>query len=126
MTDGQPDKIRKEGQAQADVIRMVSEAEGDVMRAKGLAEAKARRRRRRRGRSTAGRPWPRSSSSNCRRCGAGREAAGEHREHHHGSNSPSRLVENVVNIATQAPALVKSLTGVNVSDLATALKDLKE
>jgi len=35
-------------------------------------------------------------------------------------------VENVVNIATQAPALVKALTGVNVSDLATALKDLKE
>ncbi|MCK5309280.1 MAG: flotillin family protein, partial [Thermoplasmata archaeon] len=41
-----------------------------------------------------------------------------------GEGGPSKLVGSVVDIAAQAPALVKSLTGLDIGDLAGKVKEL--
>jgi hypothetical protein len=41
-----------------------------------------------------------------------------------GSYEPSGLVGSVVNVVAQAPALVTALTGLDVSDLATKVKEI--
>jgi len=123
---GTAEKIRQEGKAEADVIRMVGEAEAAAILAKGLAEAEAMEKK--------ARAWELYGQAAITDIIVDKlpeivAAASKPLENTEkliimGSDGPQRLVGSVVDIAAQAPALVKSLTGMDVSELATKLKEL--
>ncbi len=123
---GEAEKIRQEGKAEADVIRMKGQAEGEAILAKGLAEAEAMEKK--------ALAWEKYGKAALTEIIVGQlpaivaEAAKPLQNTEKliimGTDGPSRLVDNVVNIAAQAPDLVKSLTGMEVSELAGKVKDL--
>jgi flotillin len=126
VADGSADKIRKEGQAEADVIRMKGQAEADAIKAKGLAEALAMEKK--------AEAWEKYGKAAVTElivqqlpeivAEASKPLQNTQKLIIMGSDGPSRLVQNVVDIAAQAPALVKSLTGMEVADLARKLKEI--
>ncbi len=128
VAEGQADKVRKEGTAEADVIRMVGEAEASAIKAKGLAEAEAMEKK--------AAAWEKYGKAAVTEliveqlpnivAQASKPLENTEKLIIMGSDGPQRLVENVVGIAAQAPALVKALTGMEIHELATALKELKK
>lgn len=123
---GQAEKIRMEGKAEADVIRMMGEAEGDAIRAKGLAEAEAMEKK--------ALAWEMYGKAAVTQLiveqlpaivgEAARPLENTEKIIIMGEGGPSKLVGSVVDIAAQAPALVKSLTGMDIGDLAEQVKKL--
>jgi flotillin len=126
VADGQADKIRKEGTAEADIIRLKGLAEAEAIRAKGFAEAEAMEKK--------ARAWELYGKAAIAEiimdklpdivAEASRPLENTEKLIIMGSDGPQRLVGSVVDIAAQAPALVKSLTGMDVGELAHKLKDL--
>jgi flotillin len=126
VADGQAHKIRKEGEAEADIIRLKGEAEADAIKAKGLAEAQAMEKK--------AEAWEKYGKAAVTEliveqlplivAEASKPLQNTEKLIIMGSDGPSRLVNNVVDIAAQAPALVKSLTGMEVSELARKVKEL--
>jgi flotillin len=123
---GQAEKIRQEGTAEADIIKLKGEAEAAAILAKGLAEAEAMMKK--------AEAWERYGRAAVTEIIIDRlpdivaEAAKPLQNTEKliimGSHGPSELVGSVVNVAAQAPALVKALTGMDVSDLATKVKEM--
>lgn len=123
---GQAEKIRMEGKAEADVIRMMGEAEADAIRAKGLAEAEAMEKK--------ALAWEMYGKAAVTQLiveqlpaivgEAARPLENTEKMIIMGEKGPSNLVGSVVDIAAQAPALVKSLTGMEIGELAQKVKDL--
>lgn len=126
VATGNAEKIRREGEAQADVIKLVGEAEAAAIKAKGLAEAEAMEKK--------ARAWELYGKAAVTEMiveklpeivsEASRPLENTEKLIIMGSDGPQRLVGSVVDIAAQAPALVKSLTGMDISELATKLRDL--
>jgi flotillin len=125
--DGQSDKIRKEGTAEADIIRLKGEAEADAIRAKGLAEAEAMEKK-----AAAWEKYGRAAVTELiveklpEIVGeASRAIQNTEKIIVMGEGGPSQLVKSAVDIAAQAPSLVKALTGMELGDLAVKLKELQ-
>jgi flotillin len=128
VAQGQAEKIRLEGTAEADIIRLTGEAEAYAIRAKGLAEAEAM--------SKKAEAWEQYGRAAVTEiiidklpeivAEASRPLENTEKLIIMGSNGPADLVGNVVNVAAQAPALVKALTGMDVTELATKVKDMMQ
>lgn len=126
VASGTAEKIRMEGKAEADVIRLMGEAEADAIRAKGLAEAEAMEKK--------ALAWEMYGKAAVTQLiveqlpaivgEASRPLENTEKIIIMGEGGPSKLVGSVVDIAAQAPALVKSLTGLEVGELATKVKEL--
>ncbi len=123
---GQAEKIRQEGTAEADIIRLKGEAEAAAILAKGLAEAEAMMKK--------AEAWERYGRAAVTEiiieklpeivAEAAKPLQNTEKLIIMGSHGPSELVGSVVNVAAQAPALVKALTGMDVSELATKVKEM--
>ncbi|HEQ78964.1 MAG TPA: hypothetical protein ENN76_01705, partial [Euryarchaeota archaeon] len=128
VATGTAEQIRLEGQAEADVIRMKGEAEAEAIRACGLAEAEAMEKK--------AAAWDKYGQAAVTELivdqlpnivgEAAKSLENTDKIIIMGQDGPNRLVGNVVDIAAQAPALVKSLTGMEINDLVAKLKGLKE
>jgi len=122
---GQAEKIRQEGTAEADIIRLKGEAEAYAIRAKGLAEAEAMAKK-----AQAWEQYGRAAVTELIVeklpeivAEAARPLENTEKLIIMGSRGPSDLVGSVVDIAAQAPALIKALTGMDISDLTTKVKE---
>jgi len=123
---GEAERIRQEGTAKADVIRLTGEAEAYAIKATGLATAEAMR-----AKAEAWEMYGRAAVTQLiveklpEIVGnAAKSLEGTSKLIIMGERGPSSLVGSVVDIAAQAPALVKALTGMELSDLAGKLKDV--
>jgi len=124
--DGQANKILKEGEAEAEVIRMMGDAEADAIRAKGLAEAEAMEKK--------AAAWEKYGKAAVTQLiveqlpaivgEASKSLQNTEKLIIMGQNGPSSLVQNMVDIAAQAPALVKTLTGMEVTELVEKVREL--
>ncbi len=122
---GQAEKIRQEGTAEADIIRLKGEAEAYAIRAKGLAVAEAMAKK-----AQAWEQYGRAAVTELIVeklpeivAEAARPLENTEKIIIMGSRGPSDLVASVVDIAAQAPALIKALTGMDISDLTTKVKE---
>ena len=122
---GQAEKIRQEGTAEADIIRLKGEAEAYAIRAKGLAQAEAMAKK-----AQAWEQYGRAAVTELIVeklpeivAEAARPLENTEKLIIMGSRGPSDLVGSVVDIAAQAPALIKALTGMEISDLTTKVKE---
>ena len=122
---GQAEKIRQEGTAEADIIRLKGEAEAYAIRAKGLAEAEAMAKK-----AQAWEQYGRAAVTELIVeklpeivAEAARPLENTEKIIIMGSRGPSDLVGSVVDIAAQAPVLIKALTGMDISDLTTKVKE---
>ena len=125
--DGSADKIRKEGTAEADIIQLKGEAEAYAIRAKGLAEAEAMEKK-----AAAWEKYGRAAVTELiveklpEIVGeASRAIQNTDKIIVMGEGGPSLLVKSAVDIAAQAPTLIKALTGMELGDLAIKLKELQ-
>lgn len=126
VADGQAEKIRKEGTAEADIIRLKGLAEADAIRAKGLAEAQAMEKK--------AQAWEMYGKAALTQLiveqlpaivgEASKSLQNTEKIIVMGEGGPSKLVGSVVDIAAQAPALVKSLTGMDIGELIQKTKEL--
>ncbi|MEW5936638.1 MAG: SPFH domain-containing protein [Candidatus Thermoplasmatota archaeon] len=126
VAHGQADKIRQEGTAEADIIRLKGEAEGAAIKAKGLAEAEAMQKK--------AEAWERYGKAAVTQlivdklpeivAQAAMPLQNTEKVIIMGGQGPSQLVSSVVDVAAQAPALVKALTGMNIEDLVAKIKEL--
>ena len=123
---GDAERIRQTGTAEADIIRLKGEAEAYAIKATGLAEAEAMR-----AKAEAWEMYGRAAVTQLiveklpEIVGnAAKALEGTQKLIIMGERGPSTLVGSVVDIAAQAPALVKALTGMELSDLAGKLKDV--
>jgi len=126
IAEGEAARIRQTGQAEADIIRLKGLAEADAIKARGLAEAEAMRKK--------AESWAQYGSAAVTEMIVSRlpdivaEAAkslqGTEKVIIMGQRGPNDLVGSVVDIAAQAPALVKSLTGMDIQELVGKVKDL--
>ncbi len=122
---GEAERIRQTGTAEADIIRLKGEAEAYAIKAKGLAEAEAMRAK--------AEAWEMYGKAAVTELIVEKlpEIVGEAARSLEttekliimGDRGPSQLVGSVVDVAAQAPALVKALTGMDISDLAGKIKD---
>jgi flotillin len=123
---GEAERIRQEGTAEADVIRLKGESEAYAIKAKGLAEAEAMRAK--------ALAWEQYGKAAVTQliveklpeivANAARSLESTQKLIIMGERGPSQLVGSVVDIAATAPALVKALTGMDLSELAGKLKDI--
>ncbi|MCK5773008.1 MAG: hypothetical protein KAH57_04410 [Thermoplasmata archaeon] len=119
LAEGQAAKIRQEGTAEADIIKMKGEAEAAAIKAKGLAEAEAMEKK--------AAAWHKYGDAAVTQMvidqlpaivqAAASSVEGVDKIIVMGDKGPSGLVSNTVDIAAQMPALVESLTGVDVTKL---------
>lgn len=126
VAKGQAEKIRQEGMAEADIIKLKGEAEAAAIRAKGLATAEAMEKK--------ALAWEMYGKAAVTQLiveqlpaivgEAARPLQNTEKIIIMGEKGPSNLVGSVVDIAAQAPALVKSLTGMEIGDLAEHVKKL--
>src|SRR3990170_3247676 len=123
---GEAERIRQEGTAQADIIRLKGEAEAYAIKATGLATAEAMR-----AKAEAWEMYGRAAGTQLiveklpEIVGnAAKALEGTQKLIIMGERGPSSLVGSVVDIAAQAPALVKALTGMEIGELAGKLKDV--
>ncbi len=126
VADGQAEKIRKEGTAEADIIRLKGLAEAEAIRAKGLAEAEAMEKK--------ALAWEMYGKAALTQLiveqlpaivgEASKSLQNTEKIIVMGEGGPSKLVGSVVDIAAQAPALVKSLTGMDIGELIQKTKEL--
>jgi flotillin len=119
LAEGQAAKIRQEGTAEADVIRLKGQAEAEAIKAKGLAEAEAMEKK-----ALAWRKYGDAAITqlivdqlpNIVRSAAS-SLEGVDKVIVMGDQGPNGFVSKTVDIAAQMPALVESLTGVDVTKL---------
>jgi len=126
VADGQAEKIRKEGTAEADIIRLKGIAEADAIRAKGLAEAEAMEKK--------ALAWEMYGKAALTQLiveqlpaivgEASKTLMNTEKIIVMGEGGPSKLVGSIVDIAAQAPALVKSLTGMDIGEMIQKTKEL--
>lgn len=123
---GEAERIRQEGTAEADVIRLKGEAEAYAIKATGLAEAEAMR-----AKAEAWEQYGRAAVTQLIVeklpeivANAAKSLETTQKLIIMGERGPSQLVGSVVDIAATAPALVKALTGMDLSELAGKLKDI--
>src|SRR5437867_1582904 len=123
---GDAERIRQTGTAEADIIRLKGEAEAYAIKATGLATAEAMR-----AKAEAWELYGRAAVTQLiveklpEIVGnAAKSLEGTSKLIIMGERGPSSLVGSVVDIAAQAPALVKALTGMEIADLAGKLKDV--
>ena len=126
VAKGQAEKIRQEGMAEADIIKLKGDAEASAIRAKGLAEAEAMEKK-----ALAWEMYGKAAVTQLiveQLPAIVREAARPLENTEKiiimGEGGPSKLVGSVVDIAAQAPALVKALTGMEIGELAEQVKKL--
>src|SRR2546422_4991044 len=126
VATGDAERIRQTGTAEADTIRLKGEAEAYAIKATGLATAEAMR-----AKAEAWEMYGRAAVTQLiveklpEIVGnAAKSLEGTSKLIIMGERGPSSLVGSVVDIAAQAPALVKALTGMELSDLAGKLKDV--
>src|SRR3990170_4369867 len=120
------ERIRQEGTAQADIIRLTGEAQAYAIKAKGLAEAEAM--------TAKAQAWEMYGRAAVTQLiveklpeivgNAAKSLETTQKLIIMGERGPSSLVGSVVDIAAQAPALVKALTGMEIGELAGKLKDV--
>ena len=123
---GEAERIRQEGTAKADIIRLTGEAEAYAIKATGLATAEAMRAK--------AEAWELYGRAAVTKLiveklpeivgNAAKSLEGTSKLIIMGERGPSSLVGSVVDIAAQAPALVKALTGMEIGELAGKLKDV--
>ena len=123
---GEAERIRQEGTAEADIIRLKGEAEAYAIKAKGLAEAQAMHAK--------AEAWEMYGKAAITQliveklpeivANAAKSLETTQKLIIMGERGPSQLVTSVVDIAATAPALVKALTGMDLSELAGKLKDI--
>ena len=123
---GEAERIRQEGTAEADVIRLKGEAQAYAIKATGLAEAEAMRAK--------AQAWEQYGKAAVTQMiveklpeivlNAAKSLETTQKLIIMGERGPSQLVGSVVEIAATAPALVKALTGMDLSELAGKLKDI--
>ena len=123
---GEAERIRQEGTAEADIIRLKGEAEAYAIKAKGLAEAQAMHAK--------AEAWEMYGKAAITQliveklpeivANAAKSLETTQKLIIMGERGPSQLVGSVVDIAATAPALVKALTGMDLSELAGKLKDI--
>src|SRR5436309_3080414 len=123
---GEAERIRQEGTAEADIIRLKGEANAYAIKATGLAEAEAMRAK--------AASWEQYGKAAITQmiveklpeivANAAKSLETTEKLIIMGDRGPSQLVSSVVDIAATAPALVKSLTGMDLTDLAGKLKDI--
>ena len=123
---GEAERIRQEGTAEADIIRLKGEAQAYAIKATGLAEAEAMKAK--------ALAWEQYGKAAITQliieklpeivANAAKSLESTQKLIIMGERGPSQLVSSVVDIAATAPALVKSLTGMDLSELAGKLKDI--
>jgi flotillin len=123
---GEAERIRQEGTAEADIIRLKGEAQAYAIKATGLAEATAMQAK--------AEAWEKYGKAAVTQliveklpeivANAARSLETTQKLIIMGERGPSQLVGSVVDIAATAPALVKALTGMDLSELAGKLKDI--
>ena len=123
---GEAERIRQEGTPEADIIRLKGEAEAYAIKAKGLAEAQAMHAK--------AEAWEMYGKAAITQliveklpeivANAAKSLETTQKLIIMGERGPSQLVGSVVDIAATAPALVKALTGMDLSELAGKLKDI--
>jgi flotillin len=126
VAEGQAQKIRQEGTAEADIIKLKGLAEAEAIRAKGLAEAQAMEKK--------AQAWEMYGKAALTQLiveqlpaivgEASKSLQNTEKIIVMGEGGPSKLVGSVVDIAAQAPALVKSLTGMDIGELIQKTKEL--
>ncbi|MFO8050762.1 MAG: SPFH domain-containing protein [Thermoplasmatota archaeon] len=119
LAEGQAAKIRQEGTAEADVIKLKGEAEAEAIKAKGLAEAEAMEKK--------ALAWRKYGDAAITQLvvdklpdivnAAASSLEGVDKVIVMGDQGPNGFVNKTVDIAAQMPALVESLTGVDVTEL---------
>jgi len=125
---GEAERIRQEGTAEADIIRLKGEAQAYAIKATGLAEAEAMKAK--------AESWERYGRAAVTQliveklpeivANAAKSLETTQKLIIMGERGPSQLVGSVVDIAATAPALVKALTGMDLSELAGKLKDISK
>src|SRR5439155_359886 len=125
-TQVEAERIRQEGTAEADIIRLKGEAQAYAIKATGLAEAEAMR-----AKAEAWEQYGRAAVTQLIVeklpeivANAAKSLETTQKLIIMGERGPSQLVGSVVDIAATAPALVKALTGMDLSELAGKLKDI--
>ncbi len=128
VADGQAERIRKEGTAEADVIKLKGLAEAEAIRAKGIAEAEAMTKK--------AEAWKRYGQAAITQMiieqmpeitrAATLPLQGVEKVIVLGSQGPAGLVEKTIGIAAQMPALVKGLTGLDITELVSQVADLTQ
>lgn len=119
LAEGNATRIQKEGTAEAEIIRMKGMAEADAIKAKGMAEAEAMEKK--------ALAWKKYGDAAITQLvvdqlphivqAASSSLQGVDKVIVMGDQGPSGFVNKTVDIAAQMPALVKSLTGVDVTEL---------
>lgn len=119
LAEGQAAKIRQEGTAEADVIKLKGQAEAEAIKAKGLAEAEAMEKK--------AAAWRKYGDAAITQLivdqlpeivkSAASSLEGVDKVIVMGDQGPNGFVNKTVDIAAQMPALVESLTGVDVTKL---------
>ncbi len=125
---GEAERIRQEGTAEADIIRLKGEAEAYAIKATGLATAEAMR-----AKAEAWEQYGRAAITQLIVeklpeivANAAKSLETTQKLIIMGERGPAQLVGSVVDIAATAPALVKALTGMDLSELAGKLKDISK
>ncbi len=128
LATGNAERIRKEGTAEADIIRMKGEAEGAAIKAKGLAEAEAMEKK--------AAAWRKYGDAAVAQMivdqlphivrAAASSLEGVQKVIVLGEQGPNGLVSRTVDIAAQMPALVESLTGIDVTQLIKGIVATKQ
>ena len=123
---GEAERIRQTGTAEADIIRLKGEAQAYAIRATGLAEAEAMKAK--------AAAWDEYGKAAVTQLiveklpeivqNAAKSLESTQKIIIMGEKGPSQLVSSVVDIAATGPALVKALTGMDVTELATKLKEI--
>jgi len=123
---GEAERIRQEGTAEADIIRLKGEAQAYAIKATGLAEAAAMQAK--------AEAWEKYGRAAVTQLiveklpeivqNAAKSLESTQKLIIMGERGPSQLVGSVVDIAATAPALVKALTGMDLTELAGKLKDV--
>src|SRR5213594_750223 len=128
VAQGEAERIRQEGTAEADIIRLKGEANAYAIKATGLAEAEAMR-----AKAEAWGQYGRAAVTQLIVeklpeivANAAKSLETTQKLIIMGERGPSQLVGSVVDIAATAPALVKALTGMDLSELAGKLKDISK
>jgi len=126
VAQGEAERIRQEGTAEADIIRLKGEANAYAIKATGLATAEAMRAK--------AAAWEQYGKAAITQmiveklpeivANAAKSLETTEKLIIMGERGPSQLVSSVVDIAATAPALVKSLTGMDLSELAGKMKDI--
>ena len=123
--DGEAAQIRQTGTAEADIIKLKGFAEAEAIQATGLAEAEAMTKK--------ADAWKQYGSAAVTEMivnklpnivgEAARSLESTEKLIIMGERGPSELVGSVVDVAAQAPALVKALSGMDLAELAGMVTD---